>query len=265
MLITGSPRHRQKPRLGARVNGNHRLAHGHIATLLLNEFGGRTLASQHPRIQGTITGTASWEAGQTGPALSFVGGGTEVNYIDVGTDDVFSLSEFTLFAKFRASSSQAAFQVLMNRQDGSSDRNWWLATWSDGRLIGRVTVAGASKSSINTVSVRDDTWHTAMFSAKSGGNLTLYIDGLQVDQDAVGTIDTQSGRRNTVFSEQGGAGRDWDGDLETCSWWNRELGASDAALLHRDPYAFFQPMTIRIPLVVAAAAVGNPWNYYAQQ
>jgi hypothetical protein len=105
-------------------------------------------------------------------------------------------------------------------------------------------------------------WHHVACTL-NGGTAIGYVDGSQYATAGGKTWTGMVG--NLWLGNRAGFARDWIGLIGASNVWSRDLQPSEIQQLYEDPHAMHRRRPTVVPFVEAAPAVGNPWNYYAQQ
>lgn len=123
---------------------------------------------------GTLIGSPVWTTGKNSSGSSLKFNGT-TDYLDIGT--IPSLSVFSVEAWIKAGTDITDYRTIIDKSNGFSDRNFWLALESGtGQLALRFSIAGTSTTYLATTALNDNKWHhvTATY---DNSYVKLYVDG----------------------------------------------------------------------------------------
>jgi hypothetical protein len=131
-------------------------------------------ASGHGR-PGTLYGSPNWDTGKVGHALEFAVPGSFVKLLY--SDGVAVSDDWTVMAWVKAAPSATNGQIITR----TSDSNWdygglQLFTKNDNKAW--LDMHSGSSDGISNV-IRDNTWHHLVGIRDLGGNLKIYVDGVE--------------------------------------------------------------------------------------
>jgi len=202
------------------------LALGLIAKYDLNTNANDSVGSNN----GTLQGDAAFAADGDRTVLTLDGNG---DYVDISNSESMNLSQFTLSTWIKTgdhkntvliekgNSWNADLRYFLHLQDSSTGN-----TLAYG--INTTNWTGVSASS---AAVIDNAWHHTVF-AYDGSTATLYVDGVQVDQQTGWTMAADTATPVTFGGRSGWSAGTLSGSMDDLRIWNRALSASEVATLH---------------------------------
>jgi hypothetical protein len=207
------------------------------------------------------TGTPTWAAGRYGRGLSYVNASDQ--WVNVPTAPRFDLTDaVSIAALVRTDSAPAGWAGIVGKWASDAGERAYLLVMEDDEQPG-MYVTGGSLSAASAVVA--NTWY-ALVGTYDRVNINLYVDGVGETPVAEnGVMDTvvgpvHIGVMRTDHADKHG----WGGAIGPVGIWSRALSAAEAEEWSAEPYALVTPRQ-RTYSYVTAAAVGNPWYYYAQQ
>jgi hypothetical protein len=207
---------------------------------------------------GTLTGTADWEAGKFRNAFNFDGS----SYFDVSRPVE---EDFTICAWFKTTGvggggAHFEFMAIADSElEVINDGDFGFGIDSDGRLGYGGGGDGGAFDFVNVLSVdpvNDGAWHHGCVTRNAtDGVARLYLDGVLEDSDTL-TTDPMNGNpvlRLGGFQDSGGNAKNFVGMIDEMRVYDRALSPGDVAALYAfDPTA----STESAPPVQSA---GLPW------
>lgn len=183
----------------------------------------------------TMTGTPGFGAG----ALP-IGGGTSINFSGstsegavVAYSSVMDMQTFTLAAWVLTTASSAAAS-LMVRDDNSVKRTWWMRLASGKLNFIVFSNGGGTNTSLTSVkSVNDGRLHFVVCT-RTPTVMAVWIDA-SLD-NAVGNTYTLAGAQQMgigIRDRNVGFGDPYNGKLNWCSIWNREMHVGEMKRLYQ--------------------------------
>ncbi|WP_461521653.1 DUF2341 domain-containing protein, partial [Porticoccus sp.] len=184
----------------------------------------------------TLTNTtlaADWVEGNTGQALNFTG--TE-DYVEVPYSDELKLDgDFTITLWNKPDSVDTRTRVIAqygNTQWGTNGDGWMINQYGDD-LYWYYQSSGPTSGAANVFAVGE--WaHIAI--SRSGDTFTLYVDGVQKDQDTRNTTTnpfTPLGNHSLYFGS-GAASQNHDGALDDVRIYDKALTAGEIDAVYQD-------------------------------
>lgn len=247
-----------------RLNHAHPLAQGLVGAWLFYEGSGGTIYDLAGRgLPGSFIDAPTWQGGIAGWSLSLDGSNDGVEVADnpaltfgSGTaDSPFSVA-------FRVFPVGTPAGCVIGKATGSGTGEWY-ALFSGGALFFRLadnSTGGFIGRSVAAVS--GNTWHTIVCTYDGSGadtGIKIYVDGSQV-ATAAASSGSYTAMENTAvplrFGRRDAAGTWFSGRIDCALLYGRELAASEAASLYRDPHAAFRE---RPPLYLRKTA--RSWFY----
>lgn len=143
----------------------------------------------------------------------------------VGDLDCISTNRFTVFAKFKTSSTTGT-RVVIGHGDGTSSATYELYLNSSNQI--EVIAKGSTTNTTSTYN--DDQFHTAT-TTWDGTTGKLYVDGEFVTNLNIGTSTVQS-KTVTIGATNDGTSNFWDGEIDVVRFYSRDLSAYEAKSLH---------------------------------
>ncbi len=256
--MTSLIRYTRKPPLGKRINWQHPLARGLTGVWILNEHGGSIAVENVNSTQNTITG-GNWQ-----------NGGLFLDGVNDYIQTVLSWDErnpYSVAFKYSApslsvadvmmgtkSTSDNGFLIVINGYWGGANDNNRMTFWFGKSTSDRATFVDS------TVDDGNDHSGLATYQGNSdGGKGVLYLDGVEKSSytNANAGNSTQSFQIGQS-SDAGGGTKNafFNGTFQYIYIYNRELISAEAFQLHREPYAFFEPL-LPIELMAFVAAAGG--------
>ena len=232
-----------KPPVGQRPYRGHRLSKGLVGDWGMPEGAGNTVADLSGNGKtGTFVNTPRWIAGKFGHAIYL--DAADHDYINLGTTDLvgsgvaFSYS-FSFFAPIGlATGSYTLFGQRYSGSNAYSVRIYWYnpSTSNLLRFVCRNSLGTTVYCDVKPVL---GVWNHVV-GTYDGVNLRHYLNGVLKDTDALagplqtGVVHTAIGAlpATTPMSF-------WEGIISDFSAYNRDLSASEIALLHREPFCMF--------------------------
>jgi len=142
---------------------------------------------------GTLQGSPTPVPGYVGLALDFTGG-----YVEIPDHPDFHVAtgELTIDAWIRAKSGVApndADEIVWKRTGGPSNTGFSFQLSGASNSPGQLQFAASFNGTLITAvtggpNLRDDQWHHVAVTLKSGGQVVLYVDGVQVAAAPAGTF-----------------------------------------------------------------------------
>ncbi|MFH1174614.1 MAG: DUF2341 domain-containing protein [archaeon] len=169
----------------------------------------------------TVT-NANWTAsGKHGGAYTFADAGylmANISYAPL----------FTIGAWVKASvGSPADYQTVLNKEFSSSNRNFWLGLWTDGKA--RLQFSSSSSvtdcDAAGSTDLRDGRWHY-LAGVYDGANCILYVDGVVKATDAVTATPQGVDANLSIGYAIGDAGRGLVGSIDEVTIFNTSMNTS---------------------------------------
>ena len=249
-----------KPVLGSQLNLGHHLSKGLVGLWLLNEGSGtKVFDLSENGNTGTIQGDTRWSSGKYG--IAWEGDGTG-DYIDcglslgniIGAADTFSLAIW--FKSDNTNSNDGLFNI----GPFASARGEFNVNIQANNIYTQINDNNFSQNFAFT----DTGWNCLIVSWDSVTVKVFLNNVIKIDQAY--SLATSMAGLKTIIGAYHSNNTPFDGKISHCYFYNRSLSASEIALLYREPFVMFErnPIELWVGSVGAAAAAGNPWNYYAQ-
>jgi hypothetical protein len=217
--------------------GNDIPTAGLVSYWPLDDLEDDTAADYVGRNDGIINGSVSTVTGKVDGAAAFDSG-----YIEVGTGEIFGLSEFTVSAWARAEDEDASrLRTILARQDptGRSYEKRTFVLWFDddsgffgaGVISARAAEADRDLRTVTTSdSYLDGEWHHISVTAVADGELTLYVDGSEQTTEPIdGPLYTGSGK--TWIGQSPSQVRPLNGAVDDVRIYDRALSDSEVTAL----------------------------------
>jgi hypothetical protein len=96
---------------------------------------------------------------------------------------------------------------------------------------------GASKSALTPLAESDNLWHHCAATWDSSGNVSLYLDGILKDSDAITNVFVGSVTAAAIGSTTV-ANNFWKGNIDELSLFNKELDSTEVSTLYNDGLPF---------------------------
>lgn len=251
-----------KPPVGVEINLAHPLATSLRAAWLLAEGGGLLTTEAVWGLPGVFSGVPAnaWRVGPGGLGLELTGA-VSINW--------------PLDARLRASGLPVAWAVGFtpsgtnsgiasdNSSSGTAMRGTWIdqsagffrTHYGDGDPAS--TAARRTKTGTTTLAIGRHL-HLAA-SMRGPTNMSLYIDGID-DGGSYGGSGGDLLYSSTFTGQLGrygiaGSTNDPNGNLTYCYYWHRDLRPEEARWIATEPYAMFQPLTMRRYFIGSTAPV----------
>jgi len=183
----------------------------------------------------TISTRPSWKSGDEcrfDGCLNFDGTDDFVNVSDSDSLDI-GTSDFTIEAWIKTNSATQQF-IIDKKSSGSG---YYFYVESDGKLHGNLTDGTNSDGVVSSTSIKDNTWHHAVFVVDRDGNGQIYVDGnpdgSPVTITATGDL---SNNDNLYIGVDNGDDKYFNGYIDEVRIFNTALSAADVAREHELSY-----------------------------
>ncbi len=173
---------------------------------------------------GTITGTPTWDQGNSGSAVLFGTQGSGVaNCGEWDTTAPNNALTVCLWVKMAANGAQ--YQGIICNRNGNADQNWGLETGSTGGFyFGSAGAGGATAYGLGTLSTSGTTWQHLAITC-DGTTVTAYVDGVQSGSGAA-TFSANKTSMVRIGSSEG-SGNVFEGDIDEVYIFNEVLSVDD--------------------------------------
>lgn len=256
----------RKPPMGAVRNPHLSINRGIVGDWVMWAGAGDTVEDLSGNGNTGTIANGAWQGGKFGSTIFFNDASTVIDYgdvLDIGTSD------WSFGIWFKANWSAAnEFHSLICKSRAQTNVGRYALWFESGVLQCNLQTGGGNKTvSTSETPYLDGNWHQAFVTIKRSGNITLYINGV-----SVGTpVDVSDGAaENYNIIELFGVGaylnaagtafdRGWfDGWLDVPMIYNRDLSASEIALLCQEPFCGFRWTSIIELAAYVAAGAGTP-------
>lgn len=247
----------RKPPMGSARNPHLQINQGIVLDSMMWEGGGATVEdlSGNGNHSEAFVGDFAWATGKYGPCLLTNSGGR----IDIVNIKPWNQDTFSVVAWAKSTNPQNNDFLLDIGGISTSEAMPIAASATPG-------IASTNDYSANVYYNFDCTkfFQVAVTHDFAGQKYSLYTDGQLRLTDTAFT--QPSALSNLSIGNQfGSTAKGWIGYISHIYVYNRALSTSEIELLYREPFCGFRwTSIIELASHVAAAAAGNPWNYYAQ-
>ena len=205
---------------------------GNAATLLwnLDENTGTSAIDTGSGLfnNGTLTNSPVWSPGKYGSGLKFTSSTSDNDYVTRSDDadlDYTGTDSFTMEVWFKHPTTSVTETLLAKYETVGSDGGYKILMESDGDItcgIDNNNTSFPSDSATSTAATYDDdSWHQAVCVKNGSTSLTLYIDGIQIAQDAAITSSTIANNDAFFLGIDGdGSSNDYTGSLDNLVIYN---------------------------------------------
>lgn len=236
-----------------------------VGCWFFNEQGGNTVydISQYGN-GGSLINSPTWVGGKFGSAIDFPGTNEYVNVASSGAPTGTNVASTRSFWMYQRTRTNGVNSAVLDQIKATHSFTIQLATVSGTTYLftdstqvpNNITLTGAEIPSLNA-------WHFILFSVDSSKNWNYYLDGGLIKSGTfanditLGSNALDIGRRSSVVTAY------FDGLIDNVRIYKRALSEAEIAELYNN--INYQIKTYSpVSYFVAAAAVGNPWYYYAQ-
>ena len=239
-----------------------------------SEGSGSTTADRIAGVKANLNSGVSWKTSLYGKCIYTDGSTGDVDTgvdVDFERTDPFSVS---IVAKITGDGDLVnKLGPFSNPVPPYGDYPGWVIFTQTGQVaffIQHKWLDGTNRIRLLTVASFANAWHTITCTydgSSTVAGMHTYIDGVDVSRALSGTLALSILNNNNVHmgSRTGGSSPVGEGTnyIKQVGIWNRELSLAEHQYMYRNvtiwPYLSVQEEVYR-----AAAATGNPWNYYAQ-
>lgn len=211
---------------------------------LLNEGSGTTITDRSGNgLNGTASGGPAWVTGPvgnngyTGTCLDFDGADDIIT-----TMDPVHPTAYTMAALCRLDTSVSAGAFV--RTNGDPFTYSHLLAISAGHWRAYM-YDGAQKTIEDPATHVVGEWVHVVATAKNGGQLKLYVNGVESAPPA-SVVSLWAGGDRWWIGRNGNAYAFWNGAIDHVYYWTRELSAAEIAALAANNYALFAPAAVDI-------------------
>ena len=266
ILLAGTPTRTpfHSRRLGLRVVSPW--ANGLIGGWAMTEGSGNVvpdLAKTNDGVMTTMTGLTAWGGSQYGVTVQQ---GTGNEYLLVKSSHLAStLTNASVFAWVRNGATNIAGGRAVYGERGASGNDIWKLS-SNGSTVNEWVefthrnTAGSLTQVRGGAASNDNVWH-CIGVTKSGSNVVIYLDGVQVNSTNLNGNDTFSGTVSVrIGSDEASAANDYEGDIFGVFLWDRTLTNGEVMSLYTRPFIMFgSPAAYHSYFIPAVAPVAEKW------
>lgn len=240
-----------KPRLFRKPRKGHWASKGLLGFWLENEADGDITNDLSGNYHlGTLQAGMSWVAGRFGPVTYSDGGVT--GYIDTGWQWNLGTGAYTLSCWYKGTEATDFAGLVGAAISGNT-----------GCILGikdnDAFVWLNNDNHAGSVVMNDDVWHFIAFT-RNGTVGKIYVDGIRDTGDKVVDAASVNAAQNVWINGWGDTGFNSQGSVDLPMIFDRELTASEIALLYREPFCMFEQEPIEIwtaSFGAGAPPVGN--------
>jgi hypothetical protein len=157
------------------------------------------------------------------------------NYISVPSNNALSLNTTNFTVSFWVKYTGLSYAYLIDKAAGGGGKGWGFVT-SSGRIIFEINPYGGSRlQTASTNSYNDNNWHSVIGIANRTGNMSLYIDGNQVNTRDINSSSSFGLQINNPLTISNNAGFDSDffnGSIDEIMIFNRSLTSDEVKELY---------------------------------
>ncbi|MDD2657323.1 MAG: LamG domain-containing protein [Candidatus Pacebacteria bacterium] len=183
---------------------------------------------------GTLIGSPTWTTGKFGKALSF--NGTNLQYVNLGANSITGTSAYTLSAWVKGTGGSGGYGSALAIGNGAVGESAFIG-WVTNAQVGTSNSFGGGGYGRNFGSgITDQTKYHHIVLTSSGGStqtITLYVDGVQTNQNAETFNLASNVRKIGVFDDAGNPNYYWNGSIDDARIYSRALSAAEVAALYR--------------------------------
>jgi len=220
----------------AELAGAPDLDEGLVLHYTFDDFDGVAVADESGTGNtGTVYGASFVSNGVMGGAYAFDG----VNdYINCGSDASLQITGSLTYSTWIKTTTDSQ-SVIVGRRNGDTSTQIasHIEVESDGRFAmgvsgGEIGVGG--RAAYSTKVINDGMWHHLAGVYDSGTALTIYIDGVQADQNSNGMFASLNPRQLPMYVGRKNASQSLEGLLDDVRVYSRALSSNEVAQLFED-------------------------------
>ncbi|MFT6861944.1 MAG: hypothetical protein ACJAVK_000497 [Akkermansiaceae bacterium] len=175
----------------------------------------------------TGTGSAAFVPGKFGSAVDLDNSDGNQAVINVGDPAEFAFegASMSISAWYTTESLYTNWQTLVSQAEGG---NWRIARHGSSETNLKYSVGGPGNVAAN-IDQQDESWHHVAVTHESGGDITMYIDGVAAATQAEWVLGNGGGLIMQIGGNAQAAGRGWDGNIDDVAIWDRPLTTEEVA------------------------------------
>ncbi len=180
----------------------------------------------------TGTGSATFVTGKFGDAVDLENSVGNQAAINVGDPAEFAFEggSMSISAWYTTESLYTNWQALASQSEGG---NWRIARHSSSDTNFKYSVGGPANVASN-IDQQDGSWHHVAVTHESGGDITMYIDGVEAAAQPEWVLGNGNGLSMQIGGNSQAAGRGWDGMIDDVAIWDRALTPDEVTSIWND-------------------------------
>ncbi|MFT6177992.1 MAG: hypothetical protein ACJAQT_000619 [Akkermansiaceae bacterium] len=180
----------------------------------------------------TGTGSATFVTGKFGSAVDLENSVGNQAVINVGDPAEFAFegASMSISAWYTTQSLYTNWQTLVSQAEGG---NWRIARHGSSDTNFKYSVGGPGNVAAN-IDLQDESWHHVAVTHESGGDITMYVDGVAAATQAEWVLGNGGGLIMQIGGNAQAAERGWDGNIDDVAIWDRPLTPEEVSLIWND-------------------------------
>jgi hypothetical protein len=224
----------QNPPLGAQLNRSHPLSRGLVGCWLFNERSGDKAgdsALMNPGVLTNMDPQSDW----IGSDLDF--DGTD-DYVEIGLNPILQpTTPFTLIVRANTTTLSGLAGLFKSAMGGSDNINSGFMFFRVSAELRFYVMAAVNTWRYSTSNINTNQFYS--FAGRwDGSNISLFIDGVKVDEDACSSIYWGTPGLGARIGDY--YGENWAGRVSYAFLYNRHLSDQEIARIHASPYEMFE-------------------------
>jgi hypothetical protein len=230
------------------LNRNHPLAQRLVGAWYYLAAGGRRVINlaRPGFLDAAMEGTASFSTGLYGPAMKLTGSTAgRAQTADVPTGDPLQLlAAASILCRYRLDSSTAVQSRVIDKSDGAGGGNGWTIYHRNNDYdrilqVGRDGANPFARWPSNSLPPLG-TWVTLLITwpdSDDGSNVRAYVNGVSLGPPPNSRVRAGADAAVPIrFADYYAETKSWTGLYDCTLIWDRQLSASEALAISRDPY-----------------------------
>ena len=226
------------PKIGQRANLQHPLMKGCVGWWPLTDGGGGIAKDLARRNDGTLDTTVSFSNGELGNNAEFDPDGLNDGITTTYSPNGLSAISLSAWVRNDGGNTGDSFAKIVASDHGAASGGFdWMINKNNTSYTLYIAGTGNLSTASTTLPALGEWWHAAA-TWETGGNIKLYINGVEVTYSTQGSYTGSLTTTNDVeIGDVSNAVRPWNGGIQNVRIWNRILSDSEVLELYTNPWS----------------------------